>query len=93
MVTFESLNLIKSLLETNIFGHTYLLGLFVVAFFVILLLVARSFPETALMIPFPLLVTLAEVGIIPNWIKPMLYIMAGFYLAIVILIYVGMFRR
>jgi len=92
MATFESLNLIKNLLETNLFGHTYLLGLFVVAFFVIILLVARSFPETALMIPFPLFVALSEAGIIPTWIKPFLYVLAGFYLAIVITIFVGMRR-
>jgi|TARA_R100000789_G_scaffold91458_1_gene89473 hypothetical protein len=89
-MAFESLNLIKGLLETNLFGSTALLGLFVIAFFVIILLVARSFPETALMIPFPLLIALAEAGIIPEWFKPMLFIMAGFYLAIVILIFTGL---
>ena len=91
-MAFESLNLIKDLLGTSLFGHTYLLGLFIASFFVILLLVARSFPETALMIPFPLLVALSQSGIIPNWIEPMLYIMTSFYFATVILVFTGLKR-
>lgn len=93
MASFQSLNLIKELLETNLFGSTVLLGIFVVAFFVVILLVTRSFAETALMIPFPLIVTLAESGIIPTWVKPMVYIIAGVYLSIIILLLTGLKSR
>lgn len=90
---FTSLDLIKGLLESNIFGNAYLLGLFVISFFIIILLIARSFPEVALMIPFPLIIALAESGIVPNWIKPLAFILAGFYLAVVVLIFTGLTRR
>lgn len=91
MVTdFQSLNLIKELLETNLFGSAVLLGLFAVGFFVILLIVTRNFAETALLIPFPLLIALAEAGIIPTWFKPMFYMMAGVYLSVIILLLTGL---
>ncbi len=93
MSNFTSINLIANLLEENIFGSTALLGLFIFMFFVMILLVARSFAEVALMIPFPLLITLSESGIIPTWVKPLIYMIAGFYLAIIILILTGLFRR
>ena len=93
MPEFTSLNLIKGLLETQLFGSTLLLGLFVIFFFVIILLITRSPAETALMIPFPLLITIAESGMIPTWIKPMLYIMSGIYLSIIILVLVGLVRK
>jgi len=92
-MAFESLNLIKALLETELFGSTLLLGLFVVFFFVTIILVTRNFVEVALMIPFPLLIVLAEAGIIPSWIKPLLYLIAGFYLATIILILTGLIRK
>ena len=92
-MAFLSLNLIKELLETNLFGSTLLLGLFVVAFLVIIILVTRNFVEVALMIPFPLIIALAEAGIIPFWVKPMLYIIAGFYLSIIILILTGLINK
>ncbi|HEC66663.1 MAG TPA: hypothetical protein ENI23_15410 [bacterium] len=93
MSNFTSLDLIGNLLETNLFGSTALMGLFMVMFFIILLLVARSFTEVALMIPFPLIVVLAESGIIPTWIKPLVYIIAGVYLSTIILIIVGQIRK
>ncbi|KKN12922.1 hypothetical protein LCGC14_1011570 [marine sediment metagenome] len=93
MGNFTSIELIANLLETNIFGSTALLGLFTVMFFVIILLVARSFAEVALMIPFPLIITLSEAAIIPTWVKPLVYMIAGFYLAIIILIITGLVRK
>ena len=92
-MSFGALNSIAALLETNLFGSTVLLGLFVVFFFVMILLVARAFPEVALMIPFPLLIALAESGILPSWFKPLLYIFAGTYLSIIILTLTGLTRR
>ena len=93
MSNFTSINLIVNLLETSIFGSTALLGLFLIMFVIILLLVARSFTEVALMIPFPLIITLSEAAIIPTWVKPLVYIIAGFYLSIIVLIITGLFRR
>ena len=92
-MAFESFDLIRTLLETNLFGSTLLLGVFMVSFFVVILLVTGNFAETALMIPFPLLVALADAGIIPNWLKPLFYMMAGVYLAIIILLLTGLRRN
>jgi len=90
---FTSLNLIKELLESNLFGHVWLLGLFVVFFFVMILLVCRVYPEVAFLIPLPIFVALAEAGIIPFFFKAIIYIVAGIYLAVVILILVGIARK
>ncbi len=92
-MAFESLNLIANLLETNLFGSTLLLGLFLVAFFIVILAVSRNFAEVILFIPFPLIIILAEQGIIPNWIKPLFYMIAGFYLAMIILMFTGLVRK
>lgn len=92
-MAFTSLNLIRELLETSLFGNTWLVGLFVVFFFVVILLVCRVYPEVALLIPLPIFVALAEAGIIPFFIKPLIYIMAGVYLSVVILIITGMMRK
>ena len=59
----------------------------------IIILVTRNFVEVAIMIPFPLMIVLAEAGIIPTWVKPLLYLIAGFYLAIIILILTGLTNR
>lgn len=93
MASFESLNLIKELLETNVFGNTILLGLFVVFFFVVIILVTKNFVEVAVMIPFPLMIALAEAGIIPTWTKPLLYLIAGVYLSIIILVLTGLTNK
>jgi len=90
---FTSLNLIKDLLETNLFGNTWLLGLFVLFFFIIILLICRVFPEVAFLLPLPLIIAMAEAGIIPFFFKPLIYILSGIYLGIVILLLVGLYRR
>jgi|TARA_R100000750_G_C2329889_1_gene89736 hypothetical protein len=90
---FTSLNLIKDLLETNLFGNTWLLGLFVLFFFIIILLICRVFPEAAFLLPLPLIIAMAEAGIIPFFFKPLIYILSGIYLGIVILLLVGLYRR
>ncbi|KKK89410.1 hypothetical protein LCGC14_2733400 [marine sediment metagenome] len=93
MSNFTSIDLIANLLEENLFGSTALLGIFVFMFFVILLLVARSFTEVALMIPFPLIIALARSGMIPTWVEPLVYMIAGVYLSVIILILTGLLRR
>lgn len=93
MSNFISLDLIANLLEEQIFGSTAVLGLFIVMFFVIILLVARSFTEVALMIPFPLIIALSASGIIPNWVQTVVYIIAGIYLSIIILIITVLARK
>jgi len=87
---FTSIDLVVDLLETQLFGSTAILGLFIISFFVIILLIARSFTEVAVMIPFPLLISLSQSGFIPSWIEPLAYIVAGFYLATIILIIAGL---
>ncbi len=93
MGNFSIINDIALLLERDVFGSTILFGMFIVGFLIIILVVARSFAEVALMIPFPVIIALAEAAIIPGWIKPLAYLLAGFYLAIIILILTGLIRK
>lgn len=90
---FWGLDLIKEVLETNIFGSPVLLGLAVVGIIIVLLLISRIRSEAALLIPMPLMIALAEAGMIPFYFKALIYIVAGFYLAIIIMTIVGINSR
>jgi len=92
-MSFTSLDLIKGLLEANIFGSSLILALFVILFIIALLLVSRAFPEVVFLIPLPLIVTLTESGLVPLYWKAIIYIIAGLYLAVVILILIQVVRR
>lgn len=92
MSNFTSIDTVINLLEVSLFGSPVILGLFMIAFIVVLLLVARSFTEVAIMIPLPLIVALTKAGFLPTWIEPLIWIAAGLYLATVILILTGLRR-
>ncbi|MCH8328828.1 MAG: hypothetical protein IIB81_00370 [Nanoarchaeota archaeon] len=92
MSNFTSIDTVVNLLEVSLFGSPIILGLFMIAFIVVLLLVARSFTEVAIMIPLPLIVALADAGFLPMWIEPLVWIAAGLYLSVIILIFTGLRR-
>lgn len=88
-MSFAALDLIKGLIETNLFGHTWLMAWIIIFIIIIILLICRVNPEVALLLPFPVIVAFAEAGMIPYYFKALIYIIAGVYLSIVILLLIG----
>ena len=84
-MSFYAIDLVKTFLENWLFGSTALMGIFIVIVFIGILLVCKAYPEVVLFLPMPVLVALAESGIIPLFFKAIIYIIAGLYLGVIIL--------
>lgn len=93
MSNFTSLELIRETLETQLFGSTAILGLFIVAFFIIILMVSRNYAEAVLLIPSPIIIALVSSGMLPQWVLVLVWMVAGFYLAILIFAFTRLFRQ
>ncbi len=92
-MAFQGFDILNDGLSNLLFGNATLVGIFITAFLVILLLSTKNFPEVALLIPFPLIMALAEGSFLPDYVKPLIIMVAGVYLALIILVMFNLAQR
>lgn len=85
-MTYYTIELIKGFLETSLFGSSFLVAFFIIAIAIGILMIAKAYPEVLLLIPAPLVIVFADSGYIPAYFKPIIFILAGIYLGMIILV-------